>query len=185
MNYALNAPCVDAKGQPIPPAKHATYLDDVSTCNVDVEACWENTEVIIARLALRNLPIVIWKCTFLTRALVVIGATICSGEYQLASKSIKKLFASSLPRTLAQLQGLLGSLYFCSNFIPDYRRKIKPLLRLLNHDNDGKWTLERTALLNDLAVAVQKRLKLGIINMQQPARLHIDVDDTDMSGVLV
>ena len=29
MNYALNAPCVDAKGQPIPPAKHATYLNDV------------------------------------------------------------------------------------------------------------------------------------------------------------
>ena len=185
MNYALNAPCVDAKGQPIPPAKHATYLDDVSTGDVDVEACWENTEVIIARLALRNLPIGIWKCTFLTRALVVVGATICSGEYQLASKSIKKLFASSLPRTLAQLQGLLGSLNFCSNFIPDYRRKIKPLLRLLHHDNDGKWTLEHTALLNELAVAVQKRLKLGIVNMQQPARLHIDVDDTDMSGVLV
>ena len=42
-----------------------------------------------------------------------------------------------------------------------------------------------TALLNELAVAVQKQLKLGIVNMQQPARLHIDVDDTDRSGVLV
>ena len=40
-------------------------------------------------------------------------------------------------------------------------------------------------LLNELAVAVQKWLKLGIVNMQQPARLHIDADDTDMSGVLV
>ena len=39
--------------------------------------------------------------------------------------------------------------------------------------------------MNELAVAVQKRLKLDIVDMQQPARLHIDADDTDMSGVLV
>ena len=81
MNTALNAPCVDAKGQPIPPATHATYLDDVSTGAAEVEACWENTEVIVARLALSNLPIGIWKCTFLTRALVVVGAIISAGDY--------------------------------------------------------------------------------------------------------
>ena len=28
-------------------------------------------------------------------------------------------------------------------------------------------------------------MKLGIINMQEPAYLHVDVDDTDLSGVLV
>ena len=91
MNYALSAPCVDAQGQPIPPATHTIYLDDVSNGDFDVVACWENTKVIIASLALWNLPIGIWKCTFLTRALVDVGATICSGEYQLASKSIKTL----------------------------------------------------------------------------------------------
>ena len=40
MNYTLNISCVDAKGQPIPLAKHATYLDNVSTGNVNVKACW-------------------------------------------------------------------------------------------------------------------------------------------------
>ena len=81
MNYALNAPCTDAKGKTVPPATHATYLDDVSTGATDAATCWANAEVIIARLALRNLPIGVWKCTFLTRALVVVGATICGGEY--------------------------------------------------------------------------------------------------------
>ena len=39
--------------------------------------------------------------------------------------------------------------------------------------------------MNELAADVQKQLKLGIVNMHQPAHLHIDADDTDMSGVLV
>ena len=166
MNYALDAPCTDAKGISVPQAQHATYLDDVSTGAQDVEECWRNTEIIMARLALRNLPIGIWKCTFLTRALVVVGATICGGEYQLAAKSIRKLFASMLPHTTAQLQGLLGSLNFCGHFVPDYRRKIKPLLKLLHKDSDGTWLAEHTQLLNELAEAVQKRLKLGIVNLR-------------------
>ena len=33
--------------------------------------------------------------------------------------------------------------------------------------------------------AVLKQLKLGIVNMHQPACLHIDTDDTNISGVLV
>ena len=137
MNAALDDPCKDARGKIVPPAKHATYLDDVTTGDPDLEECWQQTLIVIARLALRNLPIGIWKCNFLTTSLVVVGHTISRGEQQLASKTIKKLFASRLPRTMAELQGLLGSLNFCGHFIPDYRRRIKPLLALLHKDNNG------------------------------------------------
>ena len=151
MNTALDEPCLDARGTPVPAAKHATYLDDVTTGDPDLEECWRQTEIVVARLALRNLPIGIWKCNFLTSCLVVISTTISFGEQQLAAKSIRKLFASQLPRTTSELQGLLGSLNFCGSFIPDYRRRIKPLLRLLHHDNDGQWLPEHTTTLNSLA----------------------------------
>ena len=62
-------------------ATHVTYLDDVSTGATDAVTCWANAEVIIAHLALCNLLIGVWKFTFLTCALVVVGATICGGEY--------------------------------------------------------------------------------------------------------
>ena len=149
MNYALNAPCMDAKGQPIPPVKHATYLDDVSTGDIDVEACWENTEVIIARLALQesthwhmevHLPDTSASgggCYHLLRR---ISACIQINQETLCIQPAQD--TSATPRFARKP-------HFCSNFIPDYRRKIKPLLRLLHHDNDGKWTLEHTALLNE------------------------------------
>ena len=80
MNTVLDAPCVDARGKQIPPAKHATYLDDVTTGAPDLEECWQQTLIVIARLTWRNLPIGIWKCNFLTTCLVVVGHTISRGE---------------------------------------------------------------------------------------------------------
>ena len=47
------------------------------------------------------------------------------------------------------------------------------------------WLPEYTSLLNQLAKAVQKRVKLGIVDLTRPAKLHMDADDTDMSGELV
>ena len=41
------------------------------------------------------------------------------------------------------------------------------------------------SLLNQLAEAVQKWVKLGIVDITKPAKLRVDADDTDMSGVLV
>ena len=66
MNTALDAPVKDARGTSVPPAKHATYLDDITTGDADLEECWRQSEIVIAWLALRNLPIGIWKCDFLT-----------------------------------------------------------------------------------------------------------------------
>ena len=57
MNTELDAPCVNACGKQVHSAKHATYLDDVTTGAPDLEECWQQTLIVIAQLALRNLPI--------------------------------------------------------------------------------------------------------------------------------
>ena len=62
---------------------------------------------------------------------------------------------------------------------------MKPLLQLLHAKNDGQWLPEHTSTLNSLAAAVGQRIKLGIIDMNKAAYLHVDVDNTDLSGVLV
>ena len=80
MNTVLDTPCVDEHGKQVTPAKHATYLDEVTTGAPDLEECWQQTLIVIARLALRNLPIGIWKCNFFTTCLVVGGHTIFRGD---------------------------------------------------------------------------------------------------------
>ena len=80
MNTMLEAPCIDVRSKQAPPAKHVTYLNEVTTGAPDLEECWQQMLIVIAQLALCNLPIGIWKCNFLTTCLVVVGHTISRGE---------------------------------------------------------------------------------------------------------
>ena len=48
MNTALDAPCVDARSKQVPPAKHATYLDDITTGAPDLEEYWQQMVIVIA-----------------------------------------------------------------------------------------------------------------------------------------
>ena len=54
-----------------------------------------------------------------------------TGKYHIGSKALKLLLGTQLPRTIKEFQGVLGKFNFCSTFIPDYQRKVRPLLSLL------------------------------------------------------
>ena len=45
---------------------------------------------------------------------------------------------------------LMGCLNFAGQFVPDFRRRVRPLLRLMKGAG-GRWTEEHTAIVNELA----------------------------------
>ena len=110
----------------------------------------------VARLGAKGLPLGADKCHFLGDELTILGFEVQAptGEYRVGGKALGLLLGAQLPRTVCELQGLLGKFSFCSSFIPDYRRKVKPLLSLLQSRSDGKWTLAHTQIANDLARCV-------------------------------
>lgn len=67
---------------------------------------------------------------------------------------MRKLFADDLPTSVVELQRLMGRLNFASNFIPNYRRLVRPLIKLMSKSSNGTWTIEHTNALNEVASAV-------------------------------
>lgn len=49
----------------------------------------------------------------------------------------------------------------------------------------GVWCREHTDALNHIAKLVHQRIRLGLVDMTLPARVHVDADATDCSIVLV
>ena len=61
--------------------------------------------------------------------------------------------------------------------MPDYRRRVRPLLSLLSSRSTRRWTLEHTSVANKIAMLIQQRIQLGLVDYTLPGRLHIDVDE--------
>lgn len=87
----------------------------------------------------------------------------CNSRFQLGNKALGKLFRTALSRSCKELMALLGHFNFAAKFVPDYRRWVKPLTLLLKGSGGGKWEAQHTAVLNELAELVSKRICLGLV----------------------
>lgn len=68
---------------------------------------------------------------------------------------------------------MLGRLLWASPFIPDYKRKVRPIEALLSPSSSGEWTMECTLALNSLLRDVERRLTLTIAKPCEPVEIHV------------
>ena len=58
----------------------------------------------------------------------------------MGKKALAKAFASQLPHTLLDLQRLMGTFNFASQFVPDYNRLVAPIISVMSSTSEGKWS---------------------------------------------
>ena len=80
---------------------------------------------------------------------------------------------------------MVGKLNFAGKFVPDFKRRVKPIMNLLGTKSEGVWRSEHTEVLNQLMELVFKRLQLGLYDAKKPIKIHVNADENDCSAVLV
>lgn len=140
--------------------RHGTFQDDCTLAGMTQEECWRDTCEAIRCLLIQGLPINIWKCKFLRTKIDILGMVLEKDRFCLGKKALARLFTTTLPRTLKQLQSVVGKLNHCSNFVTNYKQKIKPIIELLGKSGEGKWRQEHTDALNVICEQIFCRLKL-------------------------
>ena len=76
-------------------------------------------------------------------------------------------------------------LNYSSSFIPDFKRRIAPLVELLSSSSNNQWTLVHTEALNYLASIVWQHMKLVLIDPNLPVEIHVDADEEYCSVILM
>ena len=74
---------------------------------------------------------------------------------------------------------------FAGKFIPDFKRRVKPIMNLLGTKSKGVWRSEHTEVLNQLMELVLKRLQLGLYDAKKPIKIYVNADENDCSTMLV
>ena len=77
----------------------------------------------------------------------------------------------------------MGCLNYASAFVPDFKRRVRPIKALLRRDG-GNWKREHMDALNEIAELVYQRIRLGLVDFQQPACIHMDADASKGSVVM-
>ena len=130
------------------------YMDDVTIGNNSPASCWRDTREAMICVLRQGLPINIKKCKFLQNSIDVLGVNLEGDKYGLGKKALARLFATRLPRTLAELQSVAGKLNHCAPFVTDFKRKIKPIIDIMGGENFGKWREEQTQALNTIGAMI-------------------------------
>ena len=97
------------------------FLDDVTAHGRTWEQVWEQTMCAIRVLAESGLMINLRKCKFLVARAVVLGMEISYATCALGEKYLRKWLEVRLPRTLQELQSVVGKLAWGSIVVPEFK----------------------------------------------------------------
>ena len=67
----------------------------------------------------------------MVRQLSLLGVVLTDSSYVIGRKTLAKLLDCKPPKTIKQMQALAGQLNFAVKFISDYKRRVKPIIDLL------------------------------------------------------
>ena len=103
----------------------------------------------------------------------------------LGDKYLKRWLQVCLPRTLAELQSIVGKLVWASGFTPNFKEETRPIETLLScKDTTAMWSTNCTAALNRLVALIFRRMRLGLIDYAQPVDLYVGYSSHTVCTVL-
>jgi hypothetical protein len=146
---------------------------------------WSDVLGVLRALTQAGFMINLRKCKFMEARVELLGLEIFEGSYRIGEKSLRKWASLRIPRTLHDLQQLLGRMLWASPFVPDYKRLVRPIEALLGARDDARWTAECTEALNEIARVVFQRLTLAIPDAHAPLEVHVSVGEETGGVVMV
>ena len=112
------------------------------------------------------------KYLFRVPRAVVLGLEVSYATCALGEKYLKKWLSQHLPRSLSELQSIVGRLTWAGTFVPGFKEMIHPIELLLQRA-ESVWTECCTQALNRLVAVIFQRLQLGIADVTRPVTLHV------------
>nr|XP_055048287.1 uncharacterized protein K02A2.6-like [Misgurnus anguillicaudatus] len=118
------------------------YLDDILVTGTDEQSHLQHLDATLERLKEYGLRVRKDKCEFFQLAVEYLGHVIDASGLHTSPSKVKAIVDAPIPKNVSQLRSFLGLLNYYGRFIPNIATLLKPLHKLLCHENNWKWTSE-------------------------------------------
>ena len=119
------------------------YLDDILVASASPDEHLEDLQVVLSRLAERNLRLSLNKCEFFQSSLTFLGYEISAEGVRPPEMRVNAISEFPLPQSSTELRRFMGMLNFFRQMIRDFASIAYPLTELLRHNPSTKclqWT---------------------------------------------
>nr|7O0G_A Chain A, Pr125Pol [White-tufted-ear marmoset simian foamy virus] len=134
----------------------SVYVDDIYFSTETVSEHLKILEKVFKILLEAGYIVSLKKSALLRYEVTFLGFSITQTGRGLTSEFKDKIQNITSPRTLKELQSILGLFNFARNFVPNFSEIIKPLYSLIStaEGNNIKWTSEHTRYLEEIVSAL-------------------------------
>ncbi|KAL0193255.1 hypothetical protein M9458_011551 [Cirrhinus mrigala] len=160
------------------------YLDDILVTGTDDESHLQNLDATLKRLKEYGLRVRKDKCEFFQSAVEYLGHVIDASGLHTSPSKVKAIVDAPTPKNVSQLRSFLGLLNYYGRFIPNIATLLKPLHKLLCHENNWRWTTECQETFKRAKETLLKSKALTHFDPALPIQLACDASPYGVGAVL-
>lgn len=160
------------------------YLDDILVYSKTIEEHSVHVSKVLHVLKTNTLKINADKSEFYVYETEFLGHVLKPGAIGMQPAKIEVIENWPTPKSVKQVQSLLGFTNFYRQFIPNYTQLVLPIQKLVNQRIKFSWTVEQDNALAAIKKAFSSSPLLATYNPAYPIRMWCDASDQAIGAMI-
>ena len=166
----------------VPISQLIFFIDDLFLSSQDISSHIDRLEVLLQRLRSAGLKLTPKKCELLKRQVTFVGIDVTGEGIKINSDRVVALTSMPRPKSVKDVQRILGAFNFVRKWIPQFSAITKPLHNLNRKGQKFEWTNEHEQSFKTLKHAAAAATTLAIPQPDDPQQSYIVTVDASNRG---
>ncbi|KAK3746720.1 hypothetical protein QZH41_006652 [Actinostola sp. cb2023] len=165
------------------PGAHNIH-DDLRVVGVNDKEHDENLDRVMHKLEENGLTLNYQKCKIGVPSMIYMGDVLSGDGLKVSSERVKAIVEAPRPQNQAEMRSFLGSVQFCSKFIPSFATVSGPLWDLTRKASHWKWGQQEEEALKKVKELLTKAPVMAYHKQGRATRLITDASPVGLGAIL-
>ena len=158
--------------------------DDLRVVGANDEEHDENLERVVRKLEESGLTLNYDKCEIGVGSMIYMGDVLSGEGLKVSSERVKAIVEAPAPQNPSEVRSFLGSVQFCSKFIPNFATISSPLWDLTTKDVKWRWGTKEAKSFQEIKDRLTRAPVMAYFRQGAETRLTTDASPVGVGAIL-